>query len=128
MINCVTIVGRLTKDIELSKAASGTTIGRFSLANNRWTPNGDQTTFVNCTAFGKTADSMASFTRKGMLVGVVGRLQSSSYTGKDGVKRTSMDVIANEVHFLERKSEAKVEQHNDEFGESLGITEEDLPF
>lgn len=125
MINICTIVGRLTADVEISKTNGGSTVAKFSLANNRYYNGEQQTTFINCVAWNKTAENMAVYTHKGQLVGVVGRISARSYTAEDGTKRTFTEVIANEVHFLERKTDGVKTEESEEPEE---IDNEELPF
>ena len=140
MINVVILVGRLTRDPEFQKAVStGTSIAKFSLANSQWTKDGDKVSYINCVSFNRTAENVYNHVHKGDMVGVVGRLSTSQYTAKDGTKRTSTDVLVNEVQFIEtRKQEVapktvefapKPEEKVDDFGMAgLGIDPEDLPF
>lgn len=137
MINTVTMVGRLTKDPEIQKIVStGTTIGRFSIANNQYFRGEEKTSFFDCVTFNKTAENVYNHVHKGDLVGVVGRIQTSQYTAKDGTKRVSTDILVNDIQFLEtRRQEQQVAavqveaQKTDDFGNlGLNINPDDLPF
>lgn len=137
MINTVTLVGRLTKDPEIQKIVStGTTIGRFSIANNQYFRGEEKTSFFDCVTFNKTAENVYNHVHKGDLVGVVGRIQTSQYTAKDGTKRVSTDILVNDIQFLEtRRQEQQVAavqveaQKTDDFGNlGLNINPDDLPF
>lgn len=137
MINTVTMVGRLTKDPEIQKIVStGTTIGRFSIANNQYFRGEEKTSFFDCVTFNKTAENVYSHVHKGDLVGVVGRIQTSQYTAKDGTKRVSTDILVNDIQFLEtRRQEQQVAAvqveapKTDDFGNlGLNIDPDDLPF
>lgn len=137
MINTVTLVGRLTRDPEIQKIVStGTTIGRFSIANSQYIKGEEKTSFINCVAFNRTAENVYNHVHKGDLVGVVGRIQTSQYTAKDGTKRVSTDVLVNEIQFLEtRRQEQQVAAvpveapQTDDYGNiGLNIDPDDLPF
>lgn len=106
-INNVTLVGRLTKDPELRYAPSGTPIARFTLAVNRTRkvegqPDAD---FISCIAFSKTAENLANFQKKGSQIGVIGRIQTGSYEGQDGKRVYTTDIVADNIQFLEPRSD-----------------------
>lgn len=100
--NEVILGGRLTHDPELKKAGE-TNVVNFSLAVSR--VKKDETDFINCTAFGKTAEFITQFFRKGSCVCVVGSIRVDNYE-KDGEKKTATKVIVREAHFVDAKSEA----------------------
>lgn len=107
MINSVTLVGRLTKDPELRYTTSGVAVARFTLAVNRtFKKEGEQQAdFINIVTWRKTAENTANFLRKGSLAGVGGRIQTGSYDGQDGKKVFTVEVVAENVQFLEPKSQ-----------------------
>lgn len=106
-MNQVSLMGRITKDLELKYGASGAAFLGFTLAVNRsFTKAGEekQSDFIMCKAFGKTAENMQKFFSKGNLVIVFGRIQSGSYD-KDGQKVYTTEVMVNEFEFSgEKKS------------------------
>ena len=106
MINTVVLTGRLTKDPELKFLQSGIAVCRFTLAVNRTFKSEGQpdADFVNCVAWRKQAENLANFLKKGSLAGVEGRIQTSSFDGKDGNRVFVTEVVANSVQFLEPKS------------------------
>ena len=112
MANLVFLIGRLTKDPEV-RYTSGTQMAvcTFTLAIDRPVKAGaeKQTDFPRVTVFGKQAENCERFLAKGRLVGVQGRLQTGSYTNRDGATVYTTDVVADRVEFLERaeKSEAR---------------------
>lgn len=117
-MNIITLTGRLSRDPELKTGK--TTYCRFSLAVNRPMKK-DEVDFINCVAFGKTAELIGEYCRKGHKLGVQGTLQMNSYE-VNGEKRTSYDVIVNQIEFLEsKKSDSKPskvekeEEFEDEF-------------
>ena len=104
-MNKIFLIGNLTRDPELSETQSGIAVCRFSLAvNRRSTAEGEQQTdFFNVTAWRGLAENVAKFCQKGNKVAVVGNLQIRQYEDRDGQKRTSVDVNADEVEFLTPK-------------------------
>lgn len=105
-INRVVLVGRLTKDIEIRMTQSGTKIGNFTLAVQRnKAGNGGQVEadFVRCLAFNKTAENMEKYTHKGSQIAIEGRIQTGSYTDRDGKKVYTTDVACESVQFLDPK-------------------------
>lgn len=108
MINRVVLVGRLTRDPELKYTQSGIAVVRFTLAVNRTFKNqqGEQEAdFINCVAWRKQAENTANYLRKGSLAGIDGRIQTSSFDGKDGNRVFMTEVVADSVQFLEPKRE-----------------------
>lgn len=101
-MNQVVLIGRLTKDPETSVSQSNTMVSRFTLAVDRdYKRDGEQTAdFIRIITFGKTAENIDAYIRKGRQVAVHGRIQTGSYTNKDGVKVYTTDVIADRVEFL----------------------------
>lgn len=105
-MNNVSLIGRLTKDPELRYTPSGVAVARFTLAVNRqYKKEGEQQAdFINVVTWRKTAENTANFLRKGSLAGVGGRIQTGSYDGQDGKKVFTVEVVAENVQFLEPKS------------------------
>lgn len=108
-MNKVILMGRLTRDAEIrySQGESSTAIARFSLAvDRRFRRENDEQTadFINCVAFGRTAEFLERFGRKGTKFVLEGRIQTGSYTNKDGQRVYTTDVVAENVEFAESKS------------------------
>ena len=108
-MNKVILMGRLTRDAEIrySQGESSTAIARFSLAVDRRfrRDNEEQTAdFINCVAFGRTAEFLERFGRKGTKFVLEGRIQTGSYTNKDGQRVYKTDVVAENVEFAESKN------------------------
>ncbi len=101
-MNLVILTGRLTRDPELKFGQSGKAYSRFSLAVDRPFQKGEAD-FINCVAFGKTAELIGEYLRKGRKVGVQGRIQMNRYE-VNGEKRTSYDVLVDSIEFLESKA------------------------
>lgn len=107
MMNAFQFIGRLTADPDITYSGSGTAIAKFMIAVNRtYAKRDDQTAdFIRITAFGKTAESVANYQKKGSLVGVEGKVQTGSYVDRDsGKTRYTTDFIARDVHFLGPKN------------------------
>ena len=108
-MNKVIMMGNLTRDPEITYSqGSNMAIARFSIAvNRRFQRDGeDNTDFFNCTAFGKTAEFVEKYFHKGSRMLLSGRVQNDNYTNKNGEKVYSVQIIAEEVEFAERKSTA----------------------
>lgn len=108
-MNKVSLVGRLTRDVEVrySQGENASCIARFSIAVNRRFKNAEgnyEADFINCVAFGKSGEFVEKYFRKGMAIGVTGRIQTGSYTNKDGVKVHTTEVVVEEAEFVESKN------------------------
>lgn len=109
-MNKVILMGNLTRDPEIrySQGENSLVIARFSIAvNRRFSRQGDtDTDFFNCTAFGKQAEFVEKYFRKGSRMLLTGRVENNNYTNANGEKVYSVQVIAEEIEFAERKSTA----------------------
>ena len=112
-MNIVILMGRLTRDPEVSSSASGTTFARYSIAVERkfkreGEPDAD---FFNCTSFGKQAEFVERYLKKGTKIVITGELQNNNYTNKDGQKVYDVRIMVHDVEFAESKGsgEAKAE-------------------
>ena len=108
-MNKVILMGRLTRDAEVrySQGDASTAVARFSLAvDRRFKRDGDEQTadFIGCVAFGRTAEFMERFGRKGTKFVVEGRIQTGSYTNKDGQRVYTTDVVVENIEFAESKA------------------------
>ena len=108
-MNKVILMGRLTRDAEIrySQGESSTAIARFSLAvDRRFRRDNDEQTadFINCVAFNKTAEFLERFGRKGTKFVLEGRIQTGSYTNKDGQRVYTTDVVVENIEFAESKN------------------------
>lgn len=108
-MNKVELVGRLTRDPEVryTQGENASAIARFSVAVNRRFKNAEgnyDADFINCVAFGKSAEFIEKYFRKGMAIGISGRIQTGNYTNKDGVKVYTTDVVVEEAEFVESKN------------------------
>ncbi len=126
MINCVVLVGRLTRDPELRQTSSGMSVASFTLAvdDSYRGPNGEKVTiFMPVTVWGKSADNVAKFTHKGSLVGVNGRLTQRKYTRRDNVEMTVTEVSASAVEFLDPKDASRSASSNSGYTPDTGSAE-----
>lgn len=108
-MNKVVLMGRLTRDPEVrySQGDSSLAIARFTLAvDRRFRRDGDEQTadFINCVSFGKVAEFAEKYYHKGIKIAVSGRIQTGSYTNKDGVKVYTTEVVVEEQEFAESKN------------------------
>ena len=135
-VNKVILTGRLTRDPELRRTASDRAVTQMGIASSRRYKARDgewkeMTAFVNVVVWGRQAETCAEFLRKGSAVFLEGRLNSRSWETQDGQKRSTIEVQADRVQFLDRI--AKPEVPEDEFVETggaagLGDNEDDVPF
>ncbi len=120
-MNKVFLIGNLTRDPELSETNSGVAVCRFSIAVNRnySSPDGERKTdFFNVTAWRGLGENVARFAKKGNKVAVVGSIEIRNYEDATGAKRTSVDIVAQDVEFLSPRGSAA--------GENAGY-ESDFP-
>lgn len=102
-MNKVILIGRWTRDPEVRYSNDGKAVAKGSIAIDRKF-NKDEADFPSITAFGKTAEFIEKYFRKGMKIAIVGRLQTGSYDDKDGKKVYTTDVIVEEADFVESKA------------------------
>ena len=104
-MNSVQLVGRLTRDPDVRYTDGGTTVARFTLAVDRRfkKDGGDEADFISCVAFGKTAEFLEKWFRKGQHLGLTGRIQTGSYVNQEGTKIYTTDVVTENVEFVESK-------------------------
>ena len=109
-MNCTQLVGRLTKDPEIrySQGQNSMCIASFSIAvDRRFKRDGEPTAdFINCKAFGKQGEFVEKYFSKGKRIGLVGRIQTGSYTNKDGNKVYYTEVICDQVEFVDNKGDS----------------------
>ena len=136
-LNRVILVGRIVRDPELKKTTSGVSVTSFTIAVDNIVRSGAEktTSFIPCTCWNKTAEPVAKYCSKGSLVGIDGRLTQRSYEDKNSNKRSVVEVIADSVQFLERKSDDSQTNNFDStpdnsssIQEGIDSTDDDLPF
>lgn len=105
-MNSVNLTGRFTRDPEVRYTDGGSSIARFSVAcDRRYKQEGGQTAdFISCVAFGKTAEFIEKYFRKGMKIEISGRIQTGSYTNQEGNKVYTTDIVAEQVGFAESRA------------------------
>lgn len=106
-MNKVIMMGRLTRDPEIRYSQNGECIARYTLAVDRkFKKQGDGQTadFINCIAFGKSAEFTEKYLKQGTKIAITGRIQTGSYTNKDGNKVYTTDVVVEEQEFCESKN------------------------
>ena len=157
MINRCILVGRLTKDPIARRSQSNMTITSFTIAIDRIARAGQEkkTDFINCVTFGKTAEFVEQYIKKGFLVGVDGRIQTGSYEDNTGKRVYTTDVICDTVQNYEPRNSVRNNQapntysqnsysgnndfvvdesrysssaNDDDFSPTLDISSDDLPF
>lgn len=132
-MNTITLLGRLTKNPEARYTSTGKAVTLFTLAVNRPYTNSDgqkEADFINCQAWGKTAEVIGNHVSKGDRLLAEGRLQIRSYTDKEGVKRYATEVVVNRVEFIEQKKDSNVKTEAspmDDFG-SADFEQDSIPF
>ena len=137
-MNKVMLMGRLTRDpdVRYSQGENASTIARFSLAVDRRFNNSEQTAdFISCIAFGKTAEFIEKYFIKGTKIVIEGRIQTGSYTNKDGQKVYTTDVVCEQVEFAESKNNSSSNENqnrpnvnSDGFMNIPDGIDEELPF
>lgn len=136
MLNKIILMGRLTRDPELRRTGSGTAVTSFAIAVDRdfKSQNGEkETDFIDVVAWRSTAEFVSKHFAKGRMAAVEGKLQIRDWTDKDGTKRRTAEVIADNVYFADSKRDDMTANRNalaeraEQFAE---IAEEDgeLPF
>lgn len=125
-MNKAILIGRLTRDPEVryTQGENAMAIARFTLAvDRRFKKSGDtqEADFIGCVAFGKQAEFVEKYFRQGMKMVLSGRIQTGSYTNKDGVKVYTTDVVADDIEFAESKNS------NSEAGSQGGFHKEFKP-
>jgi single-strand DNA-binding protein len=133
MLNKIILMGRLTRDPELRRTQSGTAVTSFSLAVDRdfKGQNGEkETDFIDVVAWRNTAEFVSKYFTKGRMAVVEGRLQLRDWTDKDGIKRRSAEVIADNVYFGDSKQSEQPSQaeQNQGFMPMNNFDPGDLPF
>ena len=129
-MNKVILIGRLTKDPELRYAAgSGTAVCRFTVAINRQFKK-DETDFINCKAFAKTAEILAQYVFKGQQLSVTGHIQTGKYKNKDGKDVYTTEVIVDSFDFVSQgnKEQAKKDNSLERLEEIEVLDEGEIPF
>ena len=146
MINNVTLVGRLTKDVELKYTPANQAVAQFVLAVNRTFKNANgerESDFINCVIWRKSAENFANWVKKGALIGITGRIQTRNYENQQGQRVYITEVVAENFQMLESRNQQQWQQQAqtqqatqqqakqpDPFagGAPTSLNDDDLPF
>jgi single-strand binding protein len=143
MLNNISLVGRLTKDVELRYTPSNVAVATFTLAVNRTfkNENGErEADFINCVMWRQQAENLANWVKKGALIGITGRIQTRSYDNQQGQRVYVTEVVAEQFQLLESKGQGNQQgqqrqgqQETPDFSRSatthpLDISDDMLPF
>ena len=129
-MNKVIIIGRNTKDIELKQTTSGASVAEFSIAVKRAFKNANgenESDFFNCVVFSKLAETISKYVKKGDQIGIEGRLQTRSYTNREGKKITVTEIIVENFEFLQGKKQEEPKA-TEQWEELDPFSNNDLPF
>ena len=136
MINNVTLIGRLTRDAELRYTPNNIATAQFNIACNRNFKNANDeydADFINCVMWREQAERFCNWTRKAMLVGIVGRIQTRSYENQQGQRVYVTEVVAESFQVLEKRDNtanqnSMTEQMPPSYTSPMDITDDKLPF
>ena len=126
MLNHIVIMGRLTRDPELRRTGSGIAVASFAVAVDRDIPNKEsgerETDFIDCVAWRGTGEFVSKYFQKGSMIVVSGRLQIRGWTDKDGNKRRSAEIVADNVYFgsSRRDDASNGSYNNNSYGGNYG--------
>ncbi len=127
-MNNVILMGRLTRDPELKYSQAGKAYCRFSLAVQRDFSK-DEADFINCLAFGKTAETIAEWLGKGRRIALQGRIQTGSYENKNGDKVSTFEVVADRFEFVDSaRSDTSKNQTYSNNNDDVLDDNDDFPF
>ena len=135
-MNVFSGIGRLTKDVDLKYTSNGLAVARFTIAINRSFKNKNgnyEADFINCVAFGKRAETIANYVKKGNRFGVTGRIQTGSYQNDQGQTVYTTDVVVDGFTFLESNNQQQPTQQQNLQTDPMHqagvqIEDNDLPF
>lgn len=130
-MNHTVLVGRITKDPELRMTQSNIAVSRFTIAVNRQfsNENGErQADFITCVVWRKQAENLVKYVKKGHLLGIVGRIQTSNFES-DGVMKYQTEIVCDQISFLESKKQDDEDVSPQDFiVEGINDKDEELPF
>ncbi len=128
--NKVILIGRLTREPEKSYTTTGTAVNKFGMAVNNGFGDNKKTVFVDITAWGKTAEFVSTYFKKGDPILVEGRLDFDSWTSKEGEKKSKLYVTAEKVNFAggKKDNDNSATVAEDKKENNLAVNTEDIPF
>lgn len=127
-MNKVILSGNLTRDPELTETSSGVSVCRFSIAVNRRVEGEQKADFYNITAWRGLAETISRYLRKGNKLLVIGNIELGEYEDRDGNKRTSINIVAQDVEFLTPKSQQTEDSTKKKPTLQLFDDDSDIPF
>lgn len=127
-MNKTVLMGRLTADTELRTTGSGKSVTTFTLAVPRRLSKEDKADFINCVAWGSTAEFINRYFGKGKMIAVIGEIQSRNYEDKNGNKRTAIEVNVNEVYFCGKEEQKETVYDGGQPTYTVIDDDGDLPF
>jgi single-strand DNA-binding protein len=130
MLNHITIMGRLVRDPELRRTGSGLAVASFTVAVDRDWPNKEtgekETDFIDCVAWRQTGKFVSKYFTKGSMIVVSGRLQIRNWTDKEGNKRKTAEIVAENVYFGESKKDRDAREEKEKNTYNVGV--ENTPY
>ena len=131
MLNCAVVMGRICNDLEVRKTPTGVSVCRFTVAVDRYSKDEEKKTdFIDVVAWRTTGEFVGKYFGKGSMIAVQGSIQTGSYE-KDGIKRKTFEIVADNVSFCGEKTERREEPKADasDFGMTDYLDDDlDLPF
>jgi single-strand DNA-binding protein len=128
-MNNVDLIARITSDLELQTTTNGTSLCKFSVAYNEKYNGQEHAHFFNCTAFGKSAEFVVNYCKKGGRVGVFGKLVQNRWETKEGQKRSSVEIMVREVSPIDWKDSENVQERPvTNQPENNPFSDKDIPF
>lgn len=122
-MNTLSIMGRLTKDVELKSSTAGKSFVNFSIACNDGFGEHTHTSFFNCVAFGKTADAIHQYLSKGSPIAITGKIKQETWES-EGQRKSTVKIIVSQFHFVgSKKEESKQEEAQQEI-----FNDDSIPF
>ena len=112
--NKVILAGRISSEIDYKETQTGKTVAKFSIAVNRRTSQGQETDFFNITAWNQSADIVAKYFDKGQSICIEGSLRVSKWEDDEGNPRSRIDIIAENVSFVDSKSEIEDDEDDED--------------
>jgi single-strand DNA-binding protein len=127
MLNHITIMGRMTRDPELRRTGSGVAVASFTVAVDRdFTKGEKETDFIDCVAWRQSGEFVSKYFSKGSMIVVSGRLQIRKWNDKDGNKRQTAEVVADNVYFGDSKKDEPKSEYAGFVPNSVAVPAQDF--
>ena len=127
-MNNVNIIGRITSELTNIPLSTGTSCTKFSIAFNEKISNVEKTYFFNLVSFGKTAEFIAGYCKKGGRVGIEGKLQQDRWETKEGQKRQSVEILVQKCSPIDWREKDSIDNSTVNTPENNPFSEDDIPF